>query len=114
MAAISATERMINAMLKAACTVVSLQSQSSDYRRQIISQARRGNKHLSKAVGAACYSPKPRTPNSTHACLGERWIRLHRHVSPSPGRDLWPLRSEEHTSELQSRENLVCRLLLEK
>src|SRR5690606_40540345 len=27
-----------------------------------------------------------------------------------PGR----LRSEEHTSELQSRENLVCRLLLEK
>src|SRR5690606_41312166 len=25
-----------------------------------------------------------------------------------------PTRSEEHTSELQSRENLVCRLLLEK
>src|SRR5690606_40455235 len=24
-----------------------------------------------------------------------------------------PVRSEEHTSELQSRENLVCRLLLE-
>src|SRR2546430_7663388 len=28
------------------------------------------------------------------------------------GRD--PLRSEEHTSELQSQSNLVCRLLLEK
>src|SRR5690606_41792877 len=27
---------------------------------------------------------------------------------------LWLQRSEEHTSELQSRENLVCRLLLEK
>src|SRR5690606_40531132 len=26
----------------------------------------------------------------------------------------WTRRSEEHTSELQSRENLVCRLLLEK
>src|SRR5436309_9950882 len=26
----------------------------------------------------------------------------------------WQPRSEEHTSELQSRENLVCRLLLEK
>src|SRR5690606_41560294 len=26
----------------------------------------------------------------------------------------WGSRSEEHTSELQSRENLVCRLLLEK
>src|SRR5690606_41623476 len=28
--------------------------------------------------------------------------------------DVALLRSEEHTSELQSRENLVCRLLLEK
>src|SRR5690606_41726653 len=28
------------------------------------------------------------------------------------GADLHHLRSEEHTSELQSRENLVCRLLL--
>src|SRR5688572_31235459 len=27
---------------------------------------------------------------------------------------LSPLRSEEHTSELQSQSNLVCRLLLEK
>src|SRR5690606_39865860 len=36
-----------------------------------------------------------------------------------PSRNWWPttqppMRSEEHTSELQSRENLVCRLLLEK
>src|SRR2546427_1692319 len=33
------------------------------------------------------------------------------------GRAAWPLResrSEEHTSELQSQSNLVCRLLLEK
>src|SRR5690606_39304890 len=29
-------------------------------------------------------------------------------------RGVGPPRSEEHTSELQSRENLVCRLLLEK
>src|SRR2546430_5352103 len=27
---------------------------------------------------------------------------------------VWWLRSEEHTSELQSQSNLVCRLLLEK
>src|SRR5690606_42086261 len=33
------------------------------------------------------------------------WIGLQALVS---------IRSEEHTSELQSRENLVCRLLLEK
>src|SRR3712207_8483670 len=31
---------------------------------------------------------------------------------PDPG--LWYSRSEEHTSELQSRQYLVCRLLLEK
>src|SRR5690606_40599129 len=30
------------------------------------------------------------------------------------GRQMAAIRSEEHTSELQSRENLVCRLLLEK
>src|SRR5207302_9029502 len=36
--------------------------------------------------------------------------RLRRHLRISTGH----ARSEEHTSELQSRENLVCRLLLEK
>src|SRR5690606_42052402 len=38
-------------------------------------------------------------------------------VGGSVARRAWSratLRSEEHTSELQSRENLVCRLLLEK
>src|SRR5690606_40079284 len=43
----------------------------------------------------------------------EPWVRF-----PSrTGWSFWPWcssRSEEHTSELQSRENLVCRLLLEK
>src|SRR5437868_11176244 len=33
---------------------------------------------------------------------------------PSPGPPARPARSEEHTSELQSRFDLVCRLLLEK
>src|SRR5436309_12051406 len=32
----------------------------------------------------------------------------------APPRPYYVMRSEEHTSELQSRENLVCRLLLEK
>src|SRR5690606_41848483 len=40
-----------------------------------------------------------------------RPLRRRRYlVRPASGRP----RSEEHTSELQSRENLVCRLLLEK
>src|SRR2546421_1875113 len=29
-------------------------------------------------------------------------------------KEIWQYRSEEHTSELQSRSDLVCRLLLEK
>src|SRR5699024_12430232 len=37
----------------------------------------------------------------------------HRHLPPPP-RDRSAARSEEHTSELQSRFDLVCRLLLEK
>src|SRR5690606_41471119 len=40
---------------------------------------------------------------------------LRRHPAAHSGAARAPLpRSEEHTSELQSRENLVCRLLLEK
>src|SRR5256886_7573727 len=36
--------------------------------------------------------------------------------TPGVDREIWdtPERSEEHTSELQSQSNLVCRLLLEK
>src|SRR5690606_41124332 len=43
--------------------------------------------------------------------------RAHDHVLDQPGIQVVAFdqgRSEEHTSELQSRENLVCRLLLEK
>src|SRR5690625_2525901 len=37
-----------------------------------------------------------------------------RAARPAPDRTPGPRRSEEHTSELQSRGHLVCRLLLEK
>src|SRR5690606_39783584 len=40
--------------------------------------------------------------------------RIHRIDAETRLVDLDAGRSEEHTSELQSRENLVCRLLLEK
>src|SRR3712207_9427278 len=40
--------------------------------------------------------------------------RLHRHHAGGDAGDVCALRSEEHTSELQSRQYLVCRLLLEK
>src|SRR2546430_11199304 len=35
-------------------------------------------------------------------------------VSQADKNPTWTIRSEEHTSELQSQSNLVCRLLLEK
>src|SRR2546430_16347415 len=41
---------------------------------------------------------------------GDRVLERGRPVGAHPQR----LRSEEHTSELQSQSNLVCRLLLEK
>src|SRR5277367_7197136 len=43
--------------------------------------------------------------------LGDEWFndQGYTRVPPEPGR-----RSEEHTSELQSHHELVCRLLLEK
>src|SRR5690606_13345024 len=43
-----------------------------------------------------------------------RSSRPSRPPSAPPGCGCGGARSEEHTSELQSRENLVCRLLLEK
>src|SRR5690606_12172220 len=49
----------------------------------------------------------PESPVNRLADIG------HRYLKPVPAIDRG-FRSEEHTSELQSRENLVCRLLLEK
>src|SRR5436309_4966654 len=51
--------------------------------------------------------------NALNAAVGHDGRLKEYHVSAvDSGPDA--LRSEEHTSELQSRENLVCRLLLEK
>src|SRR3989442_12028577 len=51
----------------------------------------------------------PRTARKTSLRSSERWNGW----PASPNRCRLP-RSEEHTSELQSRPHLVCRLLLEK
>src|SRR2546430_4161093 len=48
-------------------------------------------------------------------CLSDRTTeRLRHEAMASHGIVSIALRSEEHTSELQSQSNLVCRLLLEK
>src|SRR5690606_41366069 len=56
-------------------------------------------------------SRRPRDETRLPATRAGAWLaRLH--ADPQPRQET--MRSEEHTSELQSRENLVCRLLLEK
>src|SRR3712207_9413353 len=52
---------------------------------------------------------RPAPADAGRAPQGRRLGRLHRQ-----GRERARRRSEEHTSELQSRQYLVCRLLLEK
>src|SRR5690606_40564365 len=60
-----------------------------------------------RAAKRSCFDPgRTRTKNRLHPGLRLSPDRAHP-AKPQP-------RSEEHTSELQSRENLVCRLLLEK
>src|SRR5690606_40491330 len=85
------------------------------------------------APGAVRYASKPASATASNPavffcpCIGENSATptyIGQTTSPTP----WSIpspknpilntvrykRSEEHTSELQSRENLVCRLLLEK
>src|SRR3712207_8356707 len=55
-------------------------------------------------------------PTSAHRSMPRLRVSIPRRLKPSSGLTKAPLpyRSEEHTSELQSRQYLVCRLLLEK
>src|SRR5207253_5489175 len=65
-------------------------------------------------------SPVPPLPGAKCRCLADKNQRRVHERMPRSSR-IWPDfpakcfgRSEEHTSELQSRGHLVCRLLLEK
>src|SRR3712207_8052595 len=61
------------------------------------------------ASGAACAISSAPTPRARPTCSKPPCATASRRWCTSP-----PSRSEEHTSELQSRQYLVCRLLLEK
>src|SRR5690606_41941042 len=56
----------------------------------------------------------PLTIRPPTARIGDCGHPMRSHTYQIRSRSSRPGRSEEHTSELQSRENLVCRLLLEK
>src|SRR5438034_2397093 len=59
-------------------------------------------------AGTLVASPNAKMFGLTFACRVAGSVSTNPMSSPSPGR------SEEHTSELQSHSDLVCRLLLEK
>src|SRR5690606_40987150 len=59
------------------------------------------------------YPEQQRVLKSCYVAANQAYCRDEQSVKASDELALLP-RSEEHTSELQSRENLVCRLLLEK
>src|SRR5712664_4432958 len=56
----------------------------------------------------------PSRDNSSTEPISRRYMRTGSSVRPISSSSTLPRRSEEHTSELQSRSDLVCRLLLEK
>src|SRR6266567_4718581 len=68
-------------------------------------------------VGGSCRVREASTKTSSSACKGST-AGAGSFSNPNsgcgPGRFTPTRRSEEHTSELQSQSNLVCRLLLEK
>src|SRR5256886_3435420 len=70
---------------------------------------RRAGSRSSRARARSAESAPPRS--SPRSCA-QRPRRRSR--TPARGRPRAGVRSEEHTSELQSQSNLVCRLLLEK
>src|SRR2546427_2136585 len=58
--------------------------------------------------------PAERKPNRRAACSGRNKSTMRLQKSDTTNKLKTLTRSEEHTSELQSQSNLVCRLLLEK
>src|SRR5258708_24072121 len=77
------------------------------------------SRDVSARRGAACCAPKKTTP-ATADCLSvtshESQVTSHQSLIARNFSQLKEKlrRSEEHTSELQSPDHLVCRLLLEK
>src|SRR5690606_41948082 len=77
--------------------------EQADWRRRL-DELNRDWIAASRAEGSRPDSPEARKLAARHIA----WL------DSIPGTPASIPRSEEHTSELQSRENLVCRLLLEK
>src|SRR5258707_9758025 len=70
--------------------------------------------HDALPISASSRRTAAGTPGSWARAARSRSTTFSRTSAPDPTRLVERERSEEHTSELQSRQYLVCRLLLEK
>src|SRR5256884_7773069 len=87
-----------------------------NYRRSLFPAADAKEDALEMNEGMAEYTGFKLSTSSPeeYAVAVAAWLRAAPTRTPSYGRSFAYTRSEEHTSELQSRLHLVCRLLLEK
>src|SRR5690606_39574917 len=84
--------------------------------RSVVSKSPNGTARTMMVSPGLAASYLSMAASSCATVSGPQWVR--KEISAAwlcavPAKSSAP-RSEEHTSELQSRENLVCRLLLEK
>src|SRR5438034_2714191 len=77
-----------------------------------VSPSLKANHGASNARLPSSTSPSTATPRAVTVTMSTTSKPLA--TSPEPGEAHVSVRSEEHTSELQSHSDLVCRLLLEK
>src|SRR5688572_29469463 len=70
--------------------------------------------HLEEDAGKNVHEGLPDVDRYSYIDLNRAGVPLAEIVTEPDFRSSWEARSEEHTSELQSQSNLVCRLLLEK
>src|SRR5690606_41858921 len=80
------------------------------FRSDLASASKAANPRRTRSAWGGTLSSLSASPRSACSCLS-KWATTKDNTS---SRSSYSKRSEEHTSELQSRENLVCRLLLEK
>src|SRR2546430_9364576 len=85
---------------------------------EILEETARVRKELGYLVMVSPFSQYVMTQAVLNVLHGDRYAiipdEIRRYVLGHYGRPAAPIdRSEEHTSELQSQSNLVCRLLLE-
>src|SRR5438034_7786871 len=88
-----------------------LRGEIDNLKRQL-EEAQRANKRQAAPFSRGTRKEHPKTPGrKPGAAYGRRYCKL----PPKQVDEIVPVpRSEEHTSELQSHSDLVCRLLLEK